>query len=74
MLTVAYDGTGYHGWQRQPDKNSIEDILDQCLTDLTKEPVRVIGASRTDAGVHALGNVAVLIRRRAWERTSSPTP
>ena len=36
MLTVAYDGTGYHGWQRQPDKNSIEDILDQCLTDLTK--------------------------------------
>lgn len=59
MLTVAYDGTAYHGWQRQPDKNSIEDILDQCLTDLTKEPVRVIGASRTDAGVHALGNVAV---------------
>ena len=40
MLTVAYDGTAYHGWQRQPDKNSIEDILDQCLTDLTKEPVR----------------------------------
>mgnify|MGYP005777984101 FL=1 len=45
MLTVAYDGTAYHGWQRQPDKNSIEDILDQCLTDLTKEPVRVIGAT-----------------------------
>lgn len=59
MLTVAYDGTRYHGWQRQPDKNSIEDVLDQCLSDLTREPVRVIGASRTDAGVHALGNVAV---------------
>ncbi|HJC58350.1 MAG TPA: tRNA pseudouridine(38-40) synthase TruA [Candidatus Eisenbergiella intestinipullorum] len=59
MLTVAYDGTGYHGWQRQPDKNSIEDVLDECLTKLLKEPVRVIGASRTDAGVHALGNVAV---------------
>ncbi|HJA94487.1 MAG TPA: tRNA pseudouridine(38-40) synthase TruA [Candidatus Eisenbergiella merdipullorum] len=59
MLTVAYDGTNYHGWQRQPDKNSIEDVLDHCLSDLTKEPVRVIGASRTDAGVHALGNVAV---------------
>ncbi len=59
MLTVAYDGTAYHGWQRQPDKNSIEDRLDACLTQLLKEPVRVIGASRTDAGVHALGNIAV---------------
>ena len=59
MLTVAYDGTAYHGWQRQPDKNSIEDRLDDCLSRLLKEPVRVIGASRTDAGVHALGNIAV---------------
>ena len=59
MLTVAYDGTAYHGWQRQPDKNSIEDRLDDCLSQLLKEPVRVIGASRTDAGVHALGNIAV---------------
>ncbi len=74
MLTVAYDGTGYHGWQRQPDKNSIEDILDQCLTDLTSF-VRVIGASRDWTQAFMPWEMwPFLIRRRAWERTSSPTP
>lgn len=58
-LIVAYDGTSYHGWQIQPTGITIEGILNQELTQLTKEPVMVIGASRTDSGVHALGNVAV---------------
>lgn len=59
MLRVAYDGTNYNGWQVQPGGNTIEDILNRHLSELVKEPVKVIGASRTDAGVHALGNVAV---------------
>lgn len=58
-LIVAYDGTNYNGWQVQPTGITIEGILNQALTELTKEPITVIGASRTDSGVHALGNVAV---------------
>ena len=59
MLTVAYDGTNYHGWQIQPNGETIEGILNRCLSDLLGEKIEVIGASRTDSGVHALGNVAV---------------
>lgn len=58
-LVVAYDGTNYCGWQVQPGGNTIEDELNRHLSDLLQEEIRVIGASRTDAGVHALGNVAV---------------
>ncbi|MGI6018755.1 MAG: tRNA pseudouridine(38-40) synthase TruA [Marvinbryantia sp.] len=58
-LTVAYDGTNYCGWQVQPNGITIEEVLNQHLSELLREPIRVIGASRTDAGVHALGNVAV---------------
>lgn len=59
MLTVAYDGTNYHGWQLQPDVTTIESVLNETLSGLLKEDIRVIGASRTDTGVHALGNIAV---------------
>lgn len=58
-LTVAYDGTNYHGWQVQKNGITIESELNRCLTDLLGEPIEVIGASRTDSGVHALGNIAV---------------
>jgi len=58
-LVVAYDGTNYHGWQIQKNGITIESELNRCLTDLLKEPIEVIGASRTDSGVHALGNIAV---------------
>lgn len=58
-LTVAYDGTAYHGWQLQPGAVTIESKLNECLSELLKEDIQVIGASRTDSGVHALGNVAV---------------
>lgn len=58
-LTVAYDGTNYHGWQLQPGKATIEGELNKALSQLVGEKVCVTGASRTDAGVHALGNVAV---------------
>lgn len=58
-LEVAYDGTNYHGWQIQPNEVSIEQIINEKLSELTGEEIKVIGASRTDAGVHAMGNVAV---------------
>ena len=59
MLTVAYDGTNYHGWQIQPNGDTIEGILNRCLSELLGEKIEVTGASRTDSGVHAMGNVAV---------------
>ena len=58
-LTVAYDGTAYHGWQIQNNGETIESVLNRELSALLKEEIAVQGASRTDAGVHALGNVAV---------------
>ena len=58
-LVVAYDGTNYSGWQIQPRAKTIEAVLDEAIYCLTGEKVHVIGASRTDAGVHAMGNVAV---------------
>ncbi|MEG1505837.1 MAG: tRNA pseudouridine synthase A, partial [Lachnospiraceae bacterium] len=59
MLTIAYDGTNYCGWQVQPNGITIEEVLNRKLCKLTGEDVVIIGASRTDSGVHALGNVAV---------------
>lgn len=59
MLKVAYDGTNYHGWQIQPNVETIESVLNETLSTLFKEEIKVIGASRTDTGVHALGNIAV---------------
>lgn len=59
MLTVAYDGTAYNGWQVQPNGITIEGELNRALKDLLEEDIAVIGASRTDAGVHALCNIAV---------------
>lgn len=59
MLVVAYEGTSYCGWQVQPNGITVESVLNQELSRILKEDIQVIGASRTDAGVHALGNVAV---------------
>ena len=66
-LTVAYDGTGYHGWQIQNNAVTVESELNRALSGLLGSRVQVIGASRTDAGVHALGNIAVF-------DTDSPLP
>lgn len=58
-LTIAYDGTNYCGWQIQPNGITVEEVVNKALQKLTGEEIQVIGASRTDSGVHALGNVAV---------------
>lgn len=59
MLKVAYDGTNYCGWQIQKNGITIEQVLNEKLSELLQEEVVVIGASRTDSGVHALANIAV---------------
>lgn len=58
-LIVAYDGTNYKGWQVQPNGITIEEVLNKKLTELLGEKIVVTGASRTDSGVHSLGNVAI---------------
>ena len=67
ILTVSYDGTNYCGWQIQPNGITIEEVLNKKLSEMTGEQITVIGASRTDSGVHARGNVAVF-------DTASPIP
>ena len=57
-LTIAYDGTDFHGWQFQPGKPTIQGEVVGILRKLTQEHVQLAGTGRTDAGVHALGQVA----------------
>jgi len=57
-LEIAYDGTNYNGWQRQPDAPSIQETLEKVLLKITGERITVTGSGRTDAGVHALKQVA----------------
>lgn len=59
MLRIAYDGTNYHGWQSQKNGVTVEQRLLEALVALLGTEIELIGASRTDAGVHAMGNVAV---------------
>lgn len=53
-LGIEYDGSAFHGWQSQPDGNTVQDVLEAALTVVADRPTRVICAGRTDAGVHAL--------------------
>lgn len=59
-LTIAYDGTDYHGWQEQPGLKTVQGTLNQAATSLIGRPAHVHGASRTDAGVHALGQAGLI--------------
>ena len=57
-MTVSYDGTDYHGWQVQPGLSTIQSVLEAVLAEIEGAPVKVAGSGRTDAGVHALAQVA----------------
>ena len=57
-LTIQYDGSNYSGWQSQPSGNTIQDVLVKTISQITQSEVNLIGSGRTDAGVHALGQVA----------------
>jgi len=56
-FTVAYDGTNYSGWQRQTNALAVQELIEKALTKICKEQITIFGSGRTDAGVHALGQV-----------------
>ena len=65
-LVLEYDGTCYSGWQRQPDHPTIQGSIERAIREVSQATVSVIGAGRTDAGVHALGQVASFRTDRSW--------
>ena len=65
-LILEYDGSRYAGWQRQPDQPTVQEAIETALFQLTQETLSVIGAGRTDSGVHALGQVASFRIERQW--------
>ena len=60
MLKIAYDGSAFHGWQRQPGQRTVQGVLEDALARITGAPASLEGTSRTDAGVHAKGQCATL--------------
>ena len=58
FITFTYNGTNYCGWQRQPNGIAVQEELEKALTTILRTPIEVVGAGRTDAGVHALNMVA----------------
>lgn len=68
FIYLAYDGTNYHGWQIQPNGNSVQEELMKALSTLMRHEVEVVGAGRTDAGVHALLMVAHFDSEKEWDQ------
>ena len=56
-MTIAYDGRPYSGWGTQPDGNTVQDHIEKAIAEVAKQTIRIHGSGRTDAGVHALGQV-----------------
>ena len=65
-LTLHYDGSGFHGWQVQPDVRTVQAELEAAVSRLTNRPTGVVGAGRTDTGVHATGQVASVTVPVRW--------
>ena len=67
MIVIEYDGTAYHGWQRQQGLTTVQQVLEDSIARITSEKVTVIGSGRTDAGVHALNQSAHFITNTSIE-------
>ena len=76
-IVVAYDGTNYHGWQFQPNATTVSEVLSDAFSAVFFQKISILGASRTDKGVHAFGQVAIVqspifveeqILQRAWSK------
>lgn len=70
QLVLHYDGTGFSGWQRQPDRRTVQGVLEESLSRLCAAPTAALGSGRTDAGVHARGQAVGV---RVPERWTAPT-
>lgn len=73
FITFSYDGTNYHGWQIQPNGISVQEVLQKALSTLLRMPIEVVGAGRTDAGVHARMMVAHFDLNQQDNKSDSPT-
>ena len=58
FLEISFDGSNYHGWQKQPKSQSIQQTIEDCISTLLKEKINIVGAGRTDSGVHAKEMIA----------------
>ncbi len=58
LIKIAYDGSGFSGWQKQPDKRTVQGVLEETIGFFTGQDIKLTGTSRTDAGVHAMGQCA----------------
>ncbi len=67
QLVLHYDGSGFSGWQRQPDQRTVQGVMEAALERLCGAPVGVLGAGRTDAGVHARGQAAGVRVPERWQ-------
>lgn len=74
FITLSFDGTAYHGWQRQPNGTSVQETLEKALSTLLRTPIEVTGAGRTDAGVHASMMVAHFDIEGGLEPSKAETP
>lgn len=70
QLVLHYDGAGFSGWQRQPDERTVQGVLEAAVARLCSAPVAVVGAGRTDAGVHARGQAAGVRVPEKWSSTT----
>src|SRR5512141_1213578 len=70
QLVLQYDGARFAGWQRQPEERTVQGVLEDAMQRLCGTHVAVLGAGRTDAGVHALGQAAGVRVTGRWDATS----
>src|SRR5436190_16353260 len=66
QLVLHYDGSGFSGWQRQPEQRTVQGVIEQALERLCGQPTAVVGSGRTDAGVHARGQAVGVRVPQKW--------